>query len=118
MPFELCNAPASFQRLMEALLHRLTWKLCLVYIDDELIFSKTFDEHLQHIATVLERFGKANIKLKPSTCYFAQTTVKYLGHLVSEDGVRPDPDKIAAVNEFPVPKHVKGVRSFIGLANY
>ena len=109
MPFGLNNAPATFQRLMEAV---LLWKICRTYLDDEVIFSKTFEDHLQHIATVSDGFRQANIKLKPSKCYLAHSEGKYLRHIVSAEGIRPDPDKIEAVKDFPAPRNVKGVRNF------
>ena len=118
LPFGLTNAPATFQRLMECVLRGLTWRVCLIYLDDVIVFSKTFEEHLANLRLVFTRFRAAGIKLKPSKCHFGRTEVPYLGHIVSKDGVRPDPDKIRAVQEFPVPRNVHEVRSFLGLANY
>ena len=83
-----------------------------------MIYSRNFDKHLHHLEDVFPRLRKAHIRLKPSKCFFAQDNVKYLGHIVSRDGIRPNPDKVSAVTEFPVPKNTKGVRSFLGLANY
>ncbi len=118
LPFGLCNAPSTFQRLMESVLRGLNWKICLIYIDDIIIFSKSFEEHLAHIDLVFARLRAANIKLKASKCHFAYPQVTYLGHIVSRHGIQPDPDKVSAVREFPIPKKVKDVRSFLGLANY
>ena len=109
MPFGLTNAPSSFQRVMECVLQGLNWKICLVYLDDVIIFSPTFEMHLQHLELVLQRFREANIKLKPSKCRFAHCKVNYLGHSVSREGVSPDPEKIRAVQEFPIPKAVRDV---------
>jgi hypothetical protein len=116
LPFGLCNAPSTFQRLMENVLRGLNWKVCPIYIDDIIIFS--FEEHLAHLDLVFSRLREANIKLKATKCHFAFSKVKYLGHIVSREGIQPDPDKISAVKDFPVPKKVKDVRSFLGLANY
>ena len=103
---------------MECVLRGLNWQICLIYIDDIIIFSKTFEEHLQHLHLVFSRLRQANIKLKLSKCHFAYPKVTYLGHIVSRLGTQPDPDKISAVQNFPVPKKLKDLRSFLGLANY
>jgi hypothetical protein len=118
LPFGLCNAPSTFQRPMENVLRGLNWKICLIYIDDIIIFSHSFEEQLAHLDLVFSRLSESNIKLKATKCHFAFSKVKYLGHIVSRDGIQPDPDKISAVKDFPVPKKVKDVRSFLGLANY
>lgn len=103
---------------MEHVLRRLNWKTCLIYIDDIIIYSQNFKEHLIHLEDVFLNLRQANVKLKPSKCFFARDHVEYLGHIVSKDGIRPNPDKIRAVTEFPAPTNTKGVRSFLGLANY
>ncbi len=116
MPFGLANAPSTFQRSMHALLRGLQHQICLVYLDDIIIYSRSFEDHLDHLNDVFSRRRFANVKLKPSKCSFARSSVEYLGHVVSRDGVRPDPSKIAAVENFPVPGCVRDVRSFLGLA--
>ena len=118
LPFGLCNSPATFQRLMTHLMRGLEWSTCLVYIDDLIIFSRSFDDHLQHLEEVFKRLRDANVRLKPSKCHFVKPEVDYLGHLVSASGLRPNPDKIRAVQQFPTPRNVTDVRSFLGLANY
>ena len=118
MPFGLANAPSTFQRLMHAVLRGLQYHICLVYLDDIIIYSRSFDEHLENLNDVFSRLRSANVKLKPSKCSFARSSVEYLGHVVSRDGIQPDPSKIAAVENFPVPQCVRDVRSFLGLANY
>lgn len=117
-PFGLTSAPPTFMRLMECVLRNLTYKICLIYLDDILVYSRTFDDHLFHLRQVFDRLRQANLKLKPSKCHFACAKVPYLGHTVSGDGVVPDPEKISAVKNFPQPHNVKSVRSFLGLANY
>ena len=118
LSFGLTNAPPQFQRLMSRVLHGLEWKVCLVYIDDVIIFSSSFAEHLSRLQLVFDRFRAANLKLKPSKCYFARDSVNYLGFVVSSKGIAPDTYKLDAVRSFPTPKTVKEVRSFLGLCNY
>ena len=111
-------APTCFQRLMECVLRGLTWKIALIYLDDVLVYSRTFDADLEHLRLVFDRFREAGLKLKPSKCHFGQKKVKFLSHVISKDGVLPDPDKISPIKEYPVPRSVKDVRAFLGLANY
>ena len=118
MPFGLVNAPASFQALMTQVLRGLNWKTCLVYVDDILVFSKTFDEHLRHLAEIFDRLISAGLTLKPNKCRFALKEVQYLGHVITKDGVCVDVAKTDAMRSFPVPTTQKEVRSFLGLCNY
>ena len=118
MPFGLCNAPATFQRLMETVLAGLARKTCMVYIDDILIFSKTFEEHLTHLEEVFNRLRQAGLRLKLKKCTFAQPKVEYLGHVVTRNGIEVDPKKVEAVKGFPQPTNLKTLRSFLGLASY
>ena len=118
MPFGLANAPSTFQRFMHAVLRGLQYQICLVHLDDIIVYSRSFADHINHLNDVFSRLRSANVKLKPSKCSFARSSVEYLGHVVSRDGIRPDPSKIAAVATFPVPRCVRDVRSFLGLANY
>ena len=118
MAFGLCNAPSCFQRLMECVLRGLNWRIALIYLDDVLVYSRTFEEHLEHLRLVFDRFRDAGLKLKPKKCFFGKRNVKFLGHVISKEGVQPDPEKIKAIKEYPVPRKVKDVRAFLGLANY
>ena len=118
MPFGLCNAPATFQRLMEAVLHGLARRHCVIYLDDILVFSQTFEEHLQHLHQVFSRLRQAGLRLKPKKCAFVRPKVSYLGHVVSHEGIAVDPAKVKAVQDFPPPKDLKTLRSFLGLASY
>ena len=118
MPFGLANAPSRFQRLIHAVLCGLQYDICLVSLDDIIVFSQTFDDHLKHLNDVFIRRRSTNIRLKPSKCSFGCSEIEYLGHVVSRDGIRPDPSKINAVEELPIPRCPKGIRSFLGLANY
>ena len=91
MPFGLCNAPATFQRLMDLVLAGLQWEHCLVYLDDVIVFGRNFPEHLKNLQMVFERLRQAGLKLKPSKCAFFQREVRYLGHVVSKEGIATDP---------------------------
>ncbi|GFU25385.1 retrovirus-related Pol polyprotein from transposon 297 [Trichonephila clavipes] len=101
MPFGLCNAPATFERMMDNLLRHFKWTMCLCYLDDIIVFSETFEDHLIRLRLVLKCLQEAGLKLNSKKCLFAAQEVKILGHLVSSNGVRPDPDKIKAVRNFP-----------------
>ncbi|GFW57641.1 retrovirus-related Pol polyprotein from transposon 297 [Trichonephila clavipes] len=94
-----CNAPATFERLMETVLKGLTFEACLIYLDDVVIGGRTFEEHLQNIRKVLSKLSDANLKLNPSKCKFFQKEVNYLGHIISAEGVRTDPEKVSALKE-------------------
>ena len=118
MPFGLTNAPATFQRLMERVLAGLQWQTCLVYIDDIVLFSATIDDHLVQLQRVFDRLKDAGLKLKPKKCYLFRRKVKYLGHVVSADGIETDPDKVSAVQNWPRPQNVRDVRSFVGFCSY
>ncbi|VDI13598.1 Hypothetical predicted protein [Mytilus galloprovincialis] len=104
----LKNSPQMFQRLMETVLHGLTFKFCLIYLDDIIVFSKTFEDHVQHLTAVFERLKNAGLKLHPKKCTFAKRQIKYLGHIVSSDGILPDPDKISAIKELSDTKTSQG----------
>uniref|UniRef100_A0A669D8G6 ribonuclease H n=1 Tax=Oreochromis niloticus TaxID=8128 RepID=A0A669D8G6_ORENI len=118
MPFGLCNAPATFQRLMQHCLSGQIAESLLVYLDDIIIYSPDFSSHLQHLDEVFQRLWRHGLKLQPNKCKFLQQEVKFLGHVVDKCGVRPDPDKISAVMDWPVPDTIRQVRSFLGLAGY
>ncbi len=118
MPFGLCNAPATFQRVMQHVLAGMEWNDCFVYLDDILIVSKDLEEHLEHLREVFERLRRAGLKLKPKKCHLLQESVHFLGHVISKDGIRPDPAKTRKVEEFPVPTDVTTLRQFLGLSSY
>ena len=118
MPFGLTNAPATFQRLMSQLFSGKEWYFVFVYLDDILIASGDISEHVTHVKRVLSRLKEAGLRLKPSKCKFATTTIQYLGHTLTPAGVQPNEAKITAVKEFPRPQSVKQVKSFLGLANF
>ncbi len=116
MPFGLTNAPSVFMQAMNDLLSDLPF--VVVYLDDILIFSKTEDEHLEHVRQVLDRIRQGGYFLKLSKCDFFKSEIKFLGHIVSASGIRPDPAKLKALETCPRPLTVYDVRAFLGLANY
>jgi hypothetical protein len=118
MPFGLSNAPATFQRLMDALLAGLKWECLLVYLDDIILFAPTFEAHLLDLEETFKRIRNANLRLKSSKCHLFQKQIKYLGHIVDREGLRPDPAKIKAIIEMSVPTNHTEVRSFTGVSNY
>lgn len=118
LPFGLCNAPATFERMIDTVLRGLKWKTCLCYLDDIVIFSSSFREHLKRLDEVLTCLANAGLQLNTKKCRFAARSIKVLGHVVSKNGIQPDPDKIAAVIGFPRPQQQKDLRSFLGLASY
>ena len=118
VPFGLCNAPATFSRLMDRVLAGLHWETCLFYLDDIIVFSSTWEEHLARLREVFERLRHAKLKLGATKCTFAAKEVSYLGHRVTEEGLLPDPSLLAAIRDIPPPKTATEVRSFLGLAGY
>ena len=118
MPFGLCNAPATFQRLMDRCLAGLKWQSVLVYLDDIVVFSKDFESHIKHLEEVFRRIAEYGLQFKASKCFLFKQEISYLGHLVDVKGVRPDPKKIRAINEMPAPNDKTQLQSFLGLVNY
>ena len=118
MPFGLCNAPVTFQRLMETVLARLAQTSCMVYIDDILVVGETFEDHLLNLRKVFDQLQKAGLRLKPTNCHLGKPQVEYLGYIVSVQGIAADPKKVQAIKSFPVPANLKTLRSFLGLASY
>ncbi|GFW48863.1 retrovirus-related Pol polyprotein from transposon 412 [Trichonephila clavipes] len=118
MPFGLFNAPATFERLMETVLKGLTFEACLIYLDDVIIGGRTFEEPLQNIRKVLSKLSDANLKLNPSKCKLFQKEVNYMGHIISAEGVRTDPEKVSAVKNWKRPENLRELRSFLGLCTY
>ena len=118
MPFGLCNAPATFQRLMEHVLTGLHWVTCLVYLDDIIIFSHNVQQHLKQLRDVFVRLKDAGLKVKPAKCHLLQSSVCYLGHVISDRGIETDPEKVKCVADWPVPVNQKQLQCFMGLASY
>ena len=118
MPFGVTNAPATFQRMMNALFKEELDAYVLVYLDDILIFSQTLEDHIHHIRQALQKLRDAQLFARLHKCSFFQKKVEYLGFDVSGDGVQPSPEKVRTVVEWPRPQGVKDVRSFLGLASF
>src|SRR5690606_9483965 len=118
MPFGLTNAPATFERMMDSVLRGLKWSICLCYLDDILVFSATFDDHLNRLRQVLVALENAGLTLNIKKCHFCSPEIKVLGHVVSASGILPDPEKLADVQNFSTPKSVKQLQSFLGLCSY
>ena len=118
MPFGLCNAPATMQRALDVLLAKIKWETCLIYLDDIITHGPTFPLMLRNLEEIFQLLESADLKLKPSKCFFGFDHVNYLGHVVSGKGISPDPAKIAAVENFPRPTTRTELRSFLGLASY
>jgi hypothetical protein len=117
MPFDLTNAPATFQALMNDILHDFIRVFVLVFYDI-LIFSDSWSSHLQHVRAVLERLREQNLSVKKTKCSFGAESVAYLGHVISAQGVAMDVDKVAVVHAWPQPRTVRVVRGFLGLTGY
>ena len=118
MPFGLCNAPATFQRLMQNTLGELSLTYCVIYLDDVIVFSHTEEEHLEHLYMVFERFREFNLKLEPSKCSFSQSEIMYLAHHISWRDILPSWENVQAVQEFPMPETYTQVHTFCGLVGH
>src|SRR6266700_4164421 len=119
LPFGLATAPSTFQRYLNRVLSDYLHKFCLVYIDDLIIFSKSESEHIAHIRCVFQCLDSHNLRLNPEKCEFLTTEVAYLGHVITPEGVKPDPDKTKYMENFPIQRKVRDVRAFLGLSgNY
>ncbi len=103
MPFGLQNAPATFQRFMDDILGDAAWKYAMAYLDDIIIYSDTIEEHLAHIKDVLDRLAKVGLTLHPDKLQLCVTEIIFMGHVLSQGAMHPDPDKIWAVMDFPAP---------------
>lgn len=118
MGFGLTNAPATFMSLMHEVMRPFLRKCVIVFLDDILVFSSTWQEHLQHLDGILRALEEADLFCNASKCHFAVNQIKFLGHIVTGETIAPDPDKLATVTKWPVPKSVKEVRQFLGFTNY
>ena len=118
MPMGLTSAPATFQRLMQATMSDFAFQFLLVYLDDLLVYSKTFDEHMEHLERLLQRVTETGLKLKASKCQFLRREVTYLRHTISADGVSCESGKVECVQNWPTPTTTTELRSFLGFASY
>lgn len=118
MPFGLKNAPSIFQRCVNDILHEYIGKFAYVYIDDVLIFSDNEEEHMQHISLVFNALHKANMKISDEKSHFFKQSIEFLGHVITHNKITVDPEKVATIRDYAVPKNIKQLRSFLGLAGY
>ena len=118
MPFGLTNAPATFQCTMNDILQAYLRRFVLVFFDDILVYSKTWEEHLDHLKQVLETLQHHQFYANHKKCDFGQREIQYLGHVISGQGVQMDPQKISAILHWPIPTSLKALRGFLGLTGY
>lgn len=118
MPQGICGAPATFQRVMERTVGDMNFLEVLVYLDDLIVFRQTLEEHNMRLLKVLDRLREEGLKLSVDKCQFCQTSVTYVGHVVSKDGISTDPSKVEAVVTWPRPQTVTQLRSFLGFCGY
>ncbi|GAU45976.1 hypothetical protein TSUD_401160 [Trifolium subterraneum] len=118
MPFGLCNAPSTFQATMNLILEPYLRHFVIVFFDDILIYSSSFEDHLHHLKLVFECLLTHQFFLKMTKCQFAQQSISYLGHIISSCGVGPDPEKIASMTQWPSPANLKQLRGFLGLTGF
>ncbi len=118
MPFGLANAPAQFQRFMNDLFRDKIGNYVLVYLDDIVIYSNDLESHKKHVAEVLEILEANDLKCKPEKCHFYQESIKYLGYIISANGISMDPEKVEAITEWPTPRNVKQLQTLLGFANF
>lgn len=118
MPFGLSGAPSTFQRLMNNVLMGINGSRAFVYLDDVIIFGTDLQDHETKLREVLSRFRKFNLQLQPSKCQFLKREVIYLGHLITAEGVKPDPEKTRCVRDYPVPNNPTKIKQFLGLSGY
>ena len=118
MPFGLKNAPGTFQRLMDEILKEYIGEFVTVYLDDIMIYSRDFEEHLEHVNRVLNKLRENNMVAKLKKCQFGLRNINFLGHIVGKDGLRPDEKKVEKIKNIRRPETVTEVRSFLGLCSY
>jgi len=118
MPFGLCNAPSTFQATMKLLFQPFLCRFIIVFFDGVLVYSKTMADHLGHLESAFKLLLSGKFSLKCTKCTFAQSQLEYLGHVVFSNGVEPVPEKLHAIQEWPLPQSVKALRSFLGLVGF
>jgi hypothetical protein len=118
MPFGLKNAPATFQRCMDDILREERWRYVVIYLDDMVVYSRTEAEHREHLRAIQDKLERAGIRLNREKCEFFKKELKILGHVVSGDGIKPDPERVAAIHSFKGPESKKELQSFLGLVGY
>ena len=119
MPFGLSYAPGTFQRLMNRVLQEYLGEFVAVYLNDIIIYSQgSFEKYLDHIQQVFNTLREAQLKIKLKKCYFCLPNINFLGHVVERDGIKPDPQKIEKIRNFPIPQNLTQLRGVLGLFLY
>ena len=118
LPFGVANGVATYQRLMSLVLAGIAWDVCIAYIDDLIVLGRSFNEHLANLEIILDRLSAHNLKIKPSKCDLFKTSVKYLGHVVTPNGILPNKENIEAILAYPQPQTVRQVKRFVGMVNF
>lgn len=118
MPMGLKNSPSTFQRVMDNVLRELQNTICLVYLDDIIVFSTSLQEHMNNLEKVFEKLRESNFKIQMDKSEFLKLETAYLGHVISKDGIKPNPDKITAIQNYPMPKTPTEIKRFLGLLGY
>ncbi len=118
LPFGAKTAPALFQRQMNNVLTGYLGRFCMCYLDDLIVYSKSQKDHMRHLSLIFERFRKFELKLKPEKCAFGLPKINLLGHVVSQEGITPNPERINTIKNLKPPRNLREVRSFLGLAGY
>lgn len=118
MPFGLRNAPATFQRLINNVLKDYIGKICLVYLDDILVFSTSIEEHMESLNKVFKCLQNANLRIQPDKCLFLSRETEFLGHIITPEGIRTNPKKVEAVDKILLPRNQKEIKSFLGITGY
>ena len=115
----LANASYSFQNMTQLVLSGLQWQICLVYLDDVIVYSKSFQKNLANLRSIFDRFRHEGLRLKPKKCHFCKPEALNLGHVVGKNGIRPNPVKIEVITtNYPVPRNCDEVRSFVAFVSY
>lgn len=118
MPMGLKNSPSTFQRVMDNVLRELQNSICLVYLDDIIVFSTSLQEHIVNLEKVFKKLRESNFKIQMDKSEFLKLETAYLGHIISKDGIKPNPDKISAVQKYPIPRTPTEIKRFLGLLGY
>ena len=118
MPFGLKNDPGTFQRMMNMILRDQINKRCLVYLDDIFVFGTRLQEHMDNLKVIFEKLKEHNLKIQLDKSEFLMKEIVYLGHIISEEGIKPNSEKIKAVKDYPIPKNTKEIKAYLGLLGY